>query len=207
MPLKIAALISGGGATLKNLIEHVARGSLPIEIALCVSSNPRAGGIEIAARAGIPTFICERNTFGSPEEYRAAIFDRCRDAHVGLVVMAGFLKFVPIPADFAFRVVNIHPALIPAFCGHGMYGRHVHAAALDYGVKLSGCTVHFVDNEYDHGPILLQETVPVEDNDTPDTLAARVFSAEREAYPAALRLLAAGRVSIEGRQVRIGPSK
>jgi phosphoribosylglycinamide formyltransferase-1 len=111
------------------------------------------------------------------------------------------LTFVPIPSDFENRVLNIHPALIPAFCGRGFYGHHVHEAVLLYGAKVSGCTVHFVDNQYDHGPILLQRVVPVLDHDTPDTLAARVFEAECQAYPEALRLLGSGKVRVEGRRV------
>jgi phosphoribosylglycinamide formyltransferase 1 len=118
--------------------------------------------------------------------------------------MGGFLKHVLIPDDFIGKVVNIHPALIPAFCGQGFYGHRVHEAVLEYGAKVSGCTVHFVDNQYDHGPIILQRVVPVMDDDTPDSLAARVFSAECEAYPEALRLIAAGRATIDGRRVRTG---
>lgn len=117
--------------------------------------------------------------------------------------MGGFLKHVLIPADFENRVINIHPALIPAFCGRGMYGRYVHQAVLDYGAKISGCTVHFVDDQYDHGPIILQRTVPVLDDDTAEALAHRVFDAECEALPEALALIAAGRVHVEGRHVRI----
>jgi phosphoribosylglycinamide formyltransferase-1 len=120
---------------------------------------------------------------------------------VKLVVMGGFIQHVLIPADFEHRVVNIHPSLIPAFCGKGYYGRHVHEAVLAYGAKLSGCTVHFVDNEYDHGPIVLQRAVPVLDADTPDSLAARVFAAECEAYPAAIRAIAVGEVEVVGRNV------
>ena len=112
-------------------------------------------------------------------------------------------KRLVIPDDLENRVVNIHPALVPSFCGKGFYGHHVHEAALRYGVKLSGCTVHFVDNEYDHGPVILQKAVPVLDEDTPDSLADRVFAAECQAYPEALQLIAAGRVSVEGRCVRI----
>ena len=119
--------------------------------------------------------------------------------------MGGFLKRVTIPEDFANRVVNIHPALVPAFCGEGFYGHRVHEAVLEYGAKLSGCTVHFADNQYDHGPVILQRAVPVLDDDTPETLAARVFEAECEAYPEAIRLIAAGRVAVEGRRVRIRP--
>jgi len=132
------------------------------------------------------------------------VIDASGDAD--LVAMAGFLKRITIPEDFINRVTNIHPALIPAFCGEGMYGHHVHEAVVEYGAKLSGCTVHFADNQYDHGPVILQQAVPVLDGDTPDDLAGRVFEAECEAYPEALRLLAAGRVKVEGRRVRIAPA-
>ena len=119
------------------------------------------------------------------------------------MVMAGFLKRLTIAEDFANRVTNIHPGLIPAFCGHGFYGHRVHQAVIDYGAKLSGCTIHFADNQYDHGPVILQRAVPVLDDDTADTLAARVFEAECEAYPEAIQLIAEGRVRVEGRKVRV----
>jgi phosphoribosylglycinamide formyltransferase-1 len=196
-------LISGSGTTLRNLLDQMRTAALPIEIVLVVSSNPQAAGLQYAQAAGIPTAVFERRSFASPAAYSDAIFGACRAAGAALIVMGGFLKFVPIPDDFTHRVINIHPALIPAFCGQGMYGHHVHEAALAYGVKVSGCTVHFVDNQYDHGPIILQRTVPVLDDDTPHTLAARVFTAECAAYPEALRLLAANRVSIAGRHVTI----
>lgn len=200
---RIAVLISGGGTTLRNFMEKIAAGTLPVEIGLVVSSSPTARGLQFAADAGIPAAVVERKAFASQEEFSREIFDRCRQARVELVAMAGFLKRVTIPDDFANRVVNIHPGLIPAFCGAGFYGHHVHEAVLEYGAKLSGCTVHFADNEYDHGPVILQKAVPVLDDDTPDTLAARVFEAECEAYPEALRLLATGRVTLEGRRVRV----
>ena len=131
------------------------------------------------------------------------MFDVCRAAGADLVVIGGFLKLLEIPPDFENRVVNVHPALIPAFCGKGFHGQHVHEAVLAQGARISGCTVHFVDNQYDHGPILLQRTVPVLDDDTPQTLAARVFAAECDAYLEALRLIASGRVEIDGPHVRI----
>jgi phosphoribosylglycinamide formyltransferase 1 len=203
---RIAVLISGGGTTLRNFIEKIAAGKLPVEIALVVSSSPAARGLQFAAEAGIPSAVIERKAFADQEEFSRAVFDRCRQAHVDLVAMAGFLKRLTIPADFSNRVVNIHPALVPSFCGEGFYGHRVHEAVLEYGAKLSGCTVHFADNQYDHGPVILQRAVPVHDDDTPDTLAARVFEAECAAYPEALRLIAAGRVRVEGRRVRISPA-
>jgi len=202
--LPIAVLISGGGTTLRNLIERIRAGALPVDIRLVISSSPGSRGLEYAAEADIPGEVVQRRAFPDQDAFSRAIFDRCRAAGVEIVVMGGFLKRLTIPDDYANRVTNIHPALIPAFCGEGMYGHRVHEAALEYGVKLSGCTVHFADNEYDHGPVILQKAVPVLDDDTPDTLAARVFQAECEAYPEALRLLAEGSVTVEGRRVRVG---
>jgi phosphoribosylglycinamide formyltransferase-1 len=202
-PLRVVVLLSGGGTTLANLLQKIEAGQLDTRVELVVSSNPRARGLEIAAAAGIPQVVLEPKKFDSVEAYGQAVFDACRGVAPHLVVMGGFLKFVPIPVDFEHRVMNIHPGLIPAFCGAGFYGHHVHQAVLDYGAKISGCTVHFVDNQYDHGPIILQRVVPVLDDDTADTLAARIFQAECEAYPEALRMFAAGRLRVEGRRVRV----
>ncbi len=205
-PLKLAVLISGGGTTLRNLLAKIAASELDARIDLVISSNPKARGLDFAREAGIQTAVLEQRKFASPDSYSQAVFDACRASQCDIVVMAGFLKFVTIPADFEFRVVNIHPGLIPAFCGLGFYGHHVHQAVLDYGAKLSGCTVHFVDNQYDHGPIILQRAVPVHDDDAADTLAARVFEAECEAFPEALRLIGAGRISVAGRKVMVRPA-
>jgi phosphoribosylglycinamide formyltransferase-1 len=202
-PLRVAVLISGGGTTLRNLLDKIATGTLDVQVVLVVSSSPQAGGLNFAAAADIQAAVLERRSFESEESFSQAVFGACRDAKVDIVVMGGFLKHVLIPADFENRVVNIHPALIPAFCGHGFYGHRVHEAVLAAGAQTSGCTVHFVDNVYDHGPIILQRSVPVLAGDTPDTLAARVFEAECEAYPEALRLIAAGRVRVDGNRVQI----
>jgi phosphoribosylglycinamide formyltransferase-1 len=203
-PLRLAVLISGSGRTLKNLLVRIAAGRLDAEVRLVISSTAEAGGLQFARDAGVPWEVFSRKDFAF-QDFSQAVFDRCRAAEAEIVVLAGFLARLVIPADFENRVVNIHPALIPAFCGQGLYGHHVHQAALDYGVKLSGCTVHFVDNQYDHGPVILQKAVPVLDGDTPETLAARVFEAETEAYPEALQLIACGRVQVVGRRVRVAP--
>ena len=203
MSFRIAVLISGGGTTLRNLFEKIDAGRLPVEIALVVSSNPTSPGLQIAADRGADAVVIRHKDFADQDQFSRAIFDRCREATTDLVVMGGFLKRITIPDDFAGRVVNIHPALIPAFCGEGFFGHRVHEAVLEYGAKLSGCTVHFADNQYDHGPVILQRAVPVLDDDTPEMLAARVFEAECEAYPDAIRLIAEGRVSLDGRRVRI----
>lgn len=202
-PLPIAVLISGGGTTLRNILQRIAEGRLDVAVKLVISSSARAGGLQFAEAANIPTCVLRPSQFADTATYSAALFQACREAQVELVVMGGFLKHVLIPDDFVNRVTNIHPGLIPSFCGKGYYGHHVHQAALDYGVKVSGCTIHFVDNEYDHGPIILQQVVPVLENDTADTLAARVFAAECEAYPQALQWIAEGRVRVEGRCVRV----
>jgi formyltetrahydrofolate-dependent phosphoribosylglycinamide formyltransferase len=202
--IRLAVLLSGNGTTLQNLIDRIASGRLRAEIALVLSNQYDAYGLERAARAGIAIHVVDRQEFDSREAFSQRIFDRCRQADAELVCLAGFLQLIQIPDDFLGRVMNIHPALIPAFCGKGYYGHRVHAAALAYGVKVSGCTVHFADNQYDQGPIILQRVVPVLDDDTPETLAARVFEQECEAYPEAIRLFAENRLTIEGRRVRIG---
>jgi phosphoribosylglycinamide formyltransferase 1 len=195
-PLQLAVLISGGGTTLKNLIQKIAAGKLDAKIVLVISSSAKAAGLQFAEAAGIPKLVVDPKNSPTASEFSEATFRPCREAGAHIVVMAGFLKHVLIPPDFENRVTNIHPALIPACCGAGMYGRRVHEAVLESGAKQSGCTVHFVDNQYDHGPIILQRSVPLLDDDTPDTLAARVFNAECEAYPEALRMIGTGRVRI-----------
>jgi phosphoribosylglycinamide formyltransferase 1 len=194
--LRLAVLISGGGTTLRNLIDTIAAGQLRAEIVTVVSSNRDAKGLRYAAAANIPAHVVERHSFPTLEEFSQSVFQHCRVAGAELVVMAGWLKLVAIPPNFANRVINIHPALIPLFCGKGMYGPNVHRAVLDSGAKVSGCTVHFVDNQYDHGPIIAQRSVPVLDGDTPESLAARVFAEECELYPTVINRIADGDVKI-----------
>ena len=201
--LPIAVLISGGGTTFKNLLDQIANQGLPIDVKLVVSSTPSAKGLRFAEEAGIHQQVIRRQDHGSDDAFGAEIFQACRDHGVQLVVMGGFLKFVPIPADFENRVINIHPGLIPAFCGKGFYGLRVHQAVLDYGAKVSGCTVHFVDNQYDHGPIILQRVTDVREDDTADSLQQRVFALECQAFPDAIRLIAEGRVRVEDRHVHV----
>jgi phosphoribosylglycinamide formyltransferase-1 len=204
-PLPLAVLISGGGTTLTNLVTRILNGTLPAEVRLVIASR-NCGGVDKAQAAGIETLVMRPRDYENVADYSAAVFARCAAAGVRLVVLGGFLSRLEIPPEFHGRVMNIHPALIPAFAGQGMYGHHVHEAVLARGCKVSGCTVHFCDNEYDHGPIILQRTVPVLDDDTPESLAARVFSAECEAYPEAIALCASGRLQVAGRRVRILPA-
>ena len=202
--LRVAVLLSGSGRTLQNLLDLSAAGELPIEVVRVVASRPDAYGLERAQAAGVPTAVVRRREHPDLAAFTAATFAEARAAQAELVCLAGYMKLLrPIPADFQGRVLNIHPALIPAFAGKGFYGQRVHEAALAAGVKVSGCTVHFVDDEYDHGPIVAQQAVPVLEEDTPETLAQRVFAAECELYPAAIRLFAEGRLRIEGRRARV----
>lgn len=200
-PINLAVLISGSGRTLQNLVDEIRAGRLDAAIPLVIGSKPDLVGLQRAADAKLPNFVVPRKDFPNPEEFSKQIFSLCDDAQVDLVCLAGWLCFLPIPDRYLNRVMNIHPALLPSFGGHGMYGHHVHQAVLNHGCKVSGCTVHFVDNEYDAGPIILQRTCTVLDADTPDTLAARVFEQETIAYPEAIRLFAAGRLKVEGRRV------
>lgn len=185
-PITTAVLISGGGTTLKNLIDRQLQFGLPVDFRLVISSKASAGGIAHAQAAAIPTRVLAKRQFPDAESHSHAVFGAIREAGCELVVMGGYLEHLLIPSDFENRVINIHPSLIPAFCGKGMYGLRVHEAAIRFGVKVSGCTVHFVDNQYDHGPILLQRTCPVLESDTPESLQKRVFALECDALPDAI---------------------
>ncbi len=204
-PLPIAVLISGGGTTLKNLIDRIQRGELPVEVRLVISSRKSAGGLVFAENAEIPTLVIGRQAYPESEAYRDAIFEPIRNSGAEYVVMGGFLQHLLIPSDFQNRVINIHPSLIPSFCGKGFYGLKVHQAAIDYGVKLSGCTVHFVDDHYDHGPVIIQRSCPVMADDTAESLQQRVFALECESLPQALHAMADRRVAVsaDGRRVML----
>lgn len=187
-PLRLGVLISGGGTTLQNLAEVIARGELDARIACVIASNATCGGIERASRLGMPVHVVTRKDCGSLESFSERIAHVLRHHSVQLALMAGFLSLWQIPEDFTGRVMNIHPALLPKHGGKGMHGEHVHAAVLAAKEKESGCTVHFADNTYDTGPTIVQKSVPVHPNDTPETLAARIFEQECVAYPEAIRL-------------------
>jgi phosphoribosylglycinamide formyltransferase-1 len=197
--IRLAALISGGGTTLQNLIDRIGAGTLDATIVGVVSSRADAVGVDRSRGANLPVRVVSSRSSQFADEVWSAVRGFAPD----LVCFAGWLHLVPIPPDFHHRVLNIHPALLPSFGGKGMYGRRVHEAVLAAGVKVSGCTVHFADETYDTGPILVQKCVPVKDDDNPETLAARVFEAECEAYPEAIRLMASGRVRVEGKRALI----
>jgi phosphoribosylglycinamide formyltransferase 1 len=207
---RVAVLASGSGSTFQNL---VLRSRLPeddpsalaADVVLLVVSKPDAYAAKRADVLGVACEVLPKEIQKDAAALGAEI-GRILAAHrVDVVAMGGFLKLWTIPPEFRGKVLNVHPALLPAFGGHGMYGHHVHDAVIASGAKVSGCTVHFADDQYDTGPIIVQRTVPVTFEDTPETLAERVMEAEREAYPEAVRLLAEGRLSLEGRRVRIAP--
>ena len=199
-PIRIAVLISGGGTTLFNLQDRIAAGSLNAEVVAVVASRDCDGATK-SESLGMPTTVMSRGSYASVEAYSEAIFEHIRASQPDLVVLAGFLSLIHIPDDYLGRVMNIHPSLIPSFCGQGYFGHKVHEAAIERGVKISGCTVHFADNEYDHGPIILQKAVDVPDGTTPAQLAGLVFEREKEAYPEAIQLFSEGRLKIDGSRV------
>lgn len=200
MSIRLAVLLSAGGTTLQNLIDCINQQSLDAQIVTVISSRPGVYGLVRAEQAGIVHQVVPRKG-KTREQFGENMYRVIRAVQPDLVCLAGFLEFLPIPEDFTHRVMNIHPSLIPAFSGKGFYGHHIHEAALEAGVKVTGCTVHFADNEFDHGPIILQKTVPVLDNDNAETLGQRVFTAECEAYPEAIRLFAQGKIRVQGRRV------
>ncbi len=176
--LHLAVLLSGSGRSLDNLQGAITAGRLRARIAIVVSSKGDAYGLVRARNHGFEAVAIPRREYGSLEAFNAAITAALARHHIDLVVLAGFLSLYQPSAALEGKVMNIHPALLPAFGGQGLYGDRVHRAVLDAGVKVSGCTVHFADDQYDHGPIILQEAVPVQDDDTIESLAARVFAAE-----------------------------
>jgi formyltetrahydrofolate-dependent phosphoribosylglycinamide formyltransferase len=202
-PLRIAVLLSGEGTSFENLCERIDAGEVPAEIAVVIASKEKAGGLRRAERRGIPAVAVPRRAFASGAAFNDALHAELAKHDVDLVALLGFLSVFELRGKFDGKAINVHPALIPAFCGHGMYGHRVHEAVLAAGVKLSGATVHFADDHYDTGPIILQEAVPVRNDDTPESLAARVQEVERRLVPEAIRLFAAGRLAIDGRRVLV----
>ncbi len=194
-PLTLAVLLSGGGTTMLNLADRIDDGSLNARIGLVLASNagPAAVGVARARDRGLDATTLERRGYDNPAAYSQAVFDALRATGADLVCLAGFLSLLVIPDDFAGRVLNIHPSLLPKYGGKGMHGRHVHAAVIAAGETQTGCTVHVADNTYDTGPVVLQRRCPVRPDDTPETLAARVFEQECLAYPEAVGVFAQDR--------------
>jgi len=202
-PVRLGVLISGGGTTLINILNYIKDGKLYAEVALVISSRSTAAGVKRAKAAGLDVKVIRKKDYPDIDKFSTQIEELLVDADVDLVIQGGWLCLWKIPARFESRVMNIHPALLPSFGGQGMWGHHVHEAVLKKGCKVSGCTVHFCTNEYDEGPIIVQRTCPVKDDDTPDTLAARVFEQECIAYPEAIKLFADDKLRVADGLVRI----
>ena len=201
--LRLGVLLSGGGRTLLNILEYINAGKLDAEVVVVIASR-KCKGVERSKAAGLRTHIVRYKRMPDVASYSARIAEVLDAAAAELVVQAGLLSLWHIPPQYEGKVMNIHPALLPSFGGHGMYGHHVHEAVLAAGCKVSGCTVHFVTNVYDSGPIVVQRTAPVLEGDTAETLADRVFEQECIAYPEAIRLFGQGKLRIEGNVVHVG---
>lgn len=200
MSKKIGVVVSGRGSNLQSIIDHIAEGKLNVEIAVVVSDHKEAFALERAAKAGIPTAVVERKGCKDKAEFEDKIDAALREAGAEVVVLAGFMRILTghFISRWEHKIINIHPALLPSFKGLDAQGQ-----AVDYGVKVAGCTVHFVDEGTDTGPIILQKVVPVLDDDTEDTLAARILVEEHKALPEAIQLWADGKLTIKGRKVYV----
>ena len=207
--VKIAVLVSGGGTNLQALIDAQARGEIENgQITLVIASKSGVYALERAEKAGIPNCVIARKDYPSAQAMTVALVEKLRAEGIGLVVLAGFMTIITGEMVEAYpnAILNVHPALIPSFCGQGFYGLHVHEKALEYGVKVSGATVHFVSEECDGGPIVLQKAVEVLDGDTPETLQRRIMEqAEWVLLPQAVSLFCQGRLKVQGRRVKILP--
>ena len=204
MALRIAVLLSGGGTTFENLVEERAKARLDVEFTAVISSKVEAFGLERARRHGIAAHAVPRRAHPDEAAFNAAVHAVLEQDPPDLLVLAGFLSRIEL-RGYNGRAMNTHPSLIPAFCGKGLYGDHVHRAVLEYGAKVTGATIHYCDEQYDTGPIILQRAIAVGEDDTPASLGARVAAVERELYPQAIQLHAQGRLRIDGRRVHISP--
>ncbi len=206
--LRLAVFASGRGTTLQAIFEACAQGAIAGEVVLVVCNTPGAGAMAWAARAGVTAEVVDHRAFPDRQAFEQRLLDLVERYRVELVCLAGFLRILTpwCIQQWSGRIMNIHPALLPAFGGKGMYGERVHAAVLAHGVKVTGCTVHFVDESPDGGPIILQAPVPVLENDTPAALADRVLEQEHRLYAEAIRLFAEGRLRLQGRRVQILPA-
>jgi len=202
--ITLGVLISGSGTNLQAIIDRIADRSLDARIGVVISNRPDVRGLERARAAGIAAEVIDHRAFADRASFETALATRLRAAGIELVVLAGFDRLVTqvLLAAFPGRIINIHPALLPAF-----KGLHAQRQAVEYGVRVAGATVHFVDADVDHGPIILQAAVPVDQDDTPETLTARILAVEHQIYPAAIQLFAEGRLTVEGRHVRIGGTR
>lgn len=207
--IRIAILVSGKGrgSNMQAIVDACGSGRVNGEVALVLGVRDDAPAMQRARAAGVKTLSISPNDFSQTSDYDAAVLRALEEHSIDLVCLAGYMRLLgdETVRRYRNRIMNVHPALIPSFAGQGMYGHHVHEAVIESGVKFTGVTVHFVDEEYDHGPIVMQAVVPVDEDDTPDSLAARVLPVEHETYAAAVALFAEGRIAVNGRRTRILP--
>jgi phosphoribosylglycinamide formyltransferase-1 len=203
--VKIGVLISGGGTNLQSIIDNVKLGNINGEINIVISNKKDAYGLNRAKMAGIETLYINRKNFSNDEEFNMEIIKELKKRNIDLVVLAGYLKVLSkdFICEFRGRIINIHPSLIPSFCGKGCFGEKVHQMVLEYGVKVTGATVHFVDEGTDTGPIILQKAVFIDQNDTINTLKEKVLCVEHEILVEAIKLYCEGKLSLQGRKVII----
>ncbi len=207
MSIKIAVLVSGHGrgSNMQSIIDACASDQIDGEVSVVIGVTEEAPAMERATSAGVETVVVDPRDFDGVDDYNDALLDVLQSREIDLVCLAGYMRMLgqTIIDAFRNRIMNVHPALVPCFAGKGMYGHHVHEAAIKRGVKVSGCTVHFVDEHYDEGPIILQSVVSVEDDDAPDDLAARILPEEHKTYVRAIALFAEGKLEVVDRRVRI----
>ena len=201
--MNLCVLASGWGSNLSSIIHSRKTGKISSDIVLVISNNSASNALNIARENQIPAVHLSAKQFSSEAEYENRFFELLKQYKVDMIILAGYMKMIPvrIVKEYKNRILNIHPALIPSFCGKGLYGLKVHEAVLEYGAKVTGVTIHLVDEEYDTGPIVIQRTVPVNDNDTAETLQKRVLEVEHEIYLEAIKLFETKKFNISGRRV------
>ncbi len=201
--MNLCVLASGWGSNLSSIIHSRKTGKISSDIVLVISNNSASNALNIARENQIPAVHLSAKQFGSDEEYANRFFELLKQYKIDMIILAGYMKMIPvrIVREYKNRILNIHPALIPSFCGKGLYGLKVHEDVLEYGAKVTGVTIHIVDENYDTGPIVLQRTIPVNDNDTAETLQKRVLEVEHEIYPEAIKLFETKKFNISGRRV------
>ena len=199
---KLVVMVSGGGTNLQAVLDACADGRIPAKVAGVISSKPGVYALERAENAGVPSTVIKKASFATQDDHDTAVIKAVEQFGGQAIILAGYMSILGSSVVERYKIINVHPALIPSFCGKGYYGQHVHKAALDYGVKVSGATVHFVDEGTDTGPIIMQKSIDVLDDDTPETLAARVLNVEHEILVKSVQYLCEGRLIVCGRTVK-----
>jgi phosphoribosylglycinamide formyltransferase 1 len=201
--LNLCVLASGRGSNLNSIIDSQQKGKITSKVVLVISNNSNSNALNIARSNQIPEYHLSQKQYNTEQEYTEAFLDLLRKHKVDMIILAGYMKLLPAEIVRAFKnsILNIHPALLPSFCGQGMYGMKVHEAVINYGAKVSGASVHIVDEIYDHGPVVIQKTVKISDEDTPETLQKKVLKIEHKLFPEAIKLFETKKLTMVGRRV------